>query len=383
MPGNGLRFYGTVGKPGAVGAQPDPSQWLGYNRSTTPVHALQSTFTAATTPRSRHVVVDSARIGDGDDAHAFRWLLVQTGAAALSAARVMRFESATGKLLLDRPVSAEIAPGDAYALFAPGNVFPNVTAQQSAEGETRYRCIYLRNEHGASIANVGFYLVPLSLGGDAFEHVDQKSTTAPFMAVADELTSPFNAVGGRQDEANNSFQYAGGFVRCFDYSRAVKTASLASNQGFGIYLRRTIDPGQRYRRSVALLLVVGTSTTGSDPSPLFGACILAYDIAGYTPSLSAQADRYVHLAGGARVEARVTAQETGLAVEDRPVRFEAVGGGTLYTRDEPSSGYALTEASGEASAAFHAPTSPALEGQNVTLKAIVGAGLEVANPGGS
>ena len=147
MPGNDLIFHGTTG-PGGVdgGSQPDPADWLGRARASQVLHEFQSTLTAAQTAQSRYFVVDSTRIGDGEDVHVFKWLLIQTGTNALAAGRVMSFDSSTGTFKLDRLLGPGVAGiGDDYALFAVNNVWPDVSAAQAAAGEERFRCLVFRN----------------------------------------------------------------------------------------------------------------------------------------------------------------------------------------------------------------------------------------------
>ena len=93
-----------------------------------------------------------------------------------------------------------------------------------------------------------------------------------------------------------------------------------------------------------------------------------------------QADRFVHIAGGARMEGEVLV--AGAPVVNRPVRFDVKAGdqGTIATDNEPLVGFATTDEDGVAFATFKAPLNPAFEGDLSHPQMIVGAGEEVGNP---
>lgn len=389
MPGDDLVFYGTTGPSGIADGNPntpDPADWLGRYRAPNTLYSLQSTLTANQTNEGRHLVVDSARIGDGEDAHVFKWLLMQTGANAKAAARIMAFDDATGAYKLDRalePGNAAIA--DIYQLFTPGNVYEDVTAAQAVAGDVRYRCIVCRNQHGAAIANVVFYFKDLgALSGSEFHRFHQYSTSANFLQRSDDQTDLFDALGLRDDEGfGDGFALTSGWNNPFGYGtvnmRIIPSFPFLQNRA--IWLRRTIPAGAiRFRRSVAIQIVIESTTAGSDPDPLLGGAIIAFDIEGASVEAVLEADRYVHVQGGARMEGTVLAD--ALALESRPVRFDIRAGdlGTIFTDDDPLADYDVTDEDGQAFATLIAPTSPAAAGETSFVQLIVGAGDEVANP---
>lgn len=388
MPGDDLIFYGTTGPSGISDGNPstpDPADWLGRYRAPQTLYALQSTLTAVQTTQGRHLVVDSARIGDGEDAHILKWMLMQTGTNAQSAARVMAFDDTTGAYKLDRrlePGNAGI--GDIYQLYEPGNVFDDVTAEQAQAGDVRYRCIVCRNQHGAAIADVGFYFKDLgSLSGSEFHRFNQYGSSANFLQRSDDVTDLFNALGLRDDDGfGDGFSLTSKWNNPFGYATVAMRyiPSFPFLQNRAVWLRRTIPAGVRFRRSVAIQIIVESTTSGSDPDPLKGGAIIAFDILGSTITADLEADRYVHVGGGARMEGAVFAE--GLPLDERAVRFDIRAGdlGTIFTDDDPLADYDVTNEDGEVFATLVAPTSLAAVGEVSFVQLIVGAGEEVADP---
>ncbi len=393
MSGANLIFYGTTGPAGTNNntSQPDPAQWLGKFRATQTLHSLQSTLTHVQTTESRHYLRDTARIGDGANAHAFKWLLILTGPAAMSAARIESFDNATGIFKLDRRTTANAAIGNTYALFNRNNVWPDVTAQQAIEGDTRYRCIFLRNQHGVAITNVRFHVVPLSAGGSDLARCaspqDLQDISGQFLSRPNDTTDILTALGAVDpvDAASftNSMQGTSGWAS--PQSRAASggvNASLANNFGSPVWLRRIISPGWTKRRSVAVMLVVSTDLTGSDPDPLVTGAIMSWDIAG-TPAGILELDRYVGERGGCRLNGRVFEASTGLPYREQ-VRFDLFPGdlGTVVTDELPSylpGGVEESDDEGKAFATFRADEASAA-GAVVTPRMFVAAGEEVGEP---
>ncbi|MCP4251073.1 MAG: hypothetical protein GY778_28885 [bacterium] len=381
MPGNDFRFYGTTG-PGGVsgGSQPDQTLWTGRHRASQRLDELQSTLTATQTIGNERFITDSARIGDGADVHAMKWILIQTGPAAMEAARVQVFDNATGQFTLDSPLPALAQSGDDYALFAPGNAFPDLTDQESEDGEARYRCVFWRNEHGASVADVRVHIQPLMADMDQWARLAQASVGAPFLTLTDEFTSPLNDLGQRQlSDASDNFAGSGGLTKPTTRASAdAEVTTVANNAGLAIFLERIIPTFARRRRSVAILLTVSTTTAGSDPDPLTGGAILVWDVEGVQPAATAQMDRFVHLEGGGRLETEVTSDLTGAPIADRPVKFAVATGdpGTIVTTNDPVTDFETTNEDGEAAGTYLAPAS----GTTADVEVQVPFGEEVGNP---
>lgn len=387
MPGNDLLFYGTTGPGGGFDgdAQSDPNLFLGRFRSSTRLDEFQSTLTSNQLARSRNVVVDSSRIGDGADVHALKWLLFQTGPAALFASRIMAFDTATGGFKLERRTPSSAVIGDDYAVFDRENVFPDVTIAQGRDGIEQFRCISFRNEHGVLISSVKIRFEAISLDGSEFARLHQTAVPLiqPFIERADGLTDILDVFGQRDPQGGpDSFLGSGGWVSPQTRVMADTTVSaVANNFSVAIWLRRALPPrGRTQRRSVAILVLAESTTGGSDPDPLVGAAIIAYDVLSEDPEVDLVVDRFVHIAGGARLTATVSDSQ-GLKPEV-PVLFSVRPGdeGTIETDDDPSPGFDRTNEDGEAFATFLATSDPGFEGAATHPRAGVGAGDEVGNP---
>jgi hypothetical protein len=387
MPGNNLIFYGTTGPSGGAdgGSQPDRSLWLGRFRASQTLHEFQSTLTSAQGARDRHIIIDTARIGDGAQAHQLKWLVVQTGPAALSAARIESFDTATGGFKLDRRLAAAAGIGDDYAVFDRENVFPDLTALQGRNGDERFRCIFLRNEHGVAITNVTIHFGAVSLDGQQFARFHQGATPSlqPFLQRSDDVTDLFDVFGQRDPAGGpDNFLGSGGWVQTMSAAIAdITVGSIANNAGIAIWLRRSILPAAfRLRRSIAIQVVATTTVAGSDPDPLVGSAIIPFDLLADAPVPDLEVDRFVHISGGARLKGTVLAG--GAPLVGRAVRFAIAPGdlGTIVTSDDPDTDYDVTDEDGEAGATYFASTDPADEDVTSNLQLIVGDGDEVGDP---
>ena len=394
MPGDDIRFYGTTGTGGTFDgdAESNPDNYLGRFRSSTLLHEFQSSLTAGQNTQSRHIVVDSSRIGDGADVHALKWLLMSTGTNALSAARIMAFDTAPGTFKLDR----RLGPGNAlfghqYTVFPRNNVFPNVTAQQARDGDERFRCIARRNEHGFTFTNFRVFFVDLMTSGVEFASITQAETPlgGPFISRDDGVTDVLDSLGQRA--VNPTFPLEDQFRSSSTWWRALADAQavfpstgLALDVGntfsVGIWLRRTMPAAIRFRRSIAFMLIAISDVGGSSPDPLAGAVIISFDVEGATPVATLTVDRPVHILGGARLNGLVLAD--GAPVANRPVRFAVRSGdeGIVITDNDPTTDFDTTNEDGEAFATFKSPSNPAFEGDLTHPQMIVGAGDEVGNP---
>lgn len=380
-----IRFYGTTGSGGSADgqSQPDKTLWLGRYRASQRLDEIQSTLTSAQV--RLHRFVDTARIGDGVQAHQMKWVLIQTGPAAMSPARVMSFNNSTGEFILDRATLALGQAGDYYAVFDVENVFPSVTAAQASAGQTLYRCIAVRNESGVTLTNARLRFRVLNLEPYQMGAIWNTVNSMNFLYVPDQYTSPLNDNGHRIVLGGaDLFTYAPGeFQRPF-----VAMKPYFGNQGHlttrALFLRREIAANTPYRASVALLVSVESDTTGQDPDPLVGGAIIAFDVAGPTYSTELEVDRYVHINGGCRLNGTIISAVTGEPIENLLVKYQIEPGddGTLVVANNPTTGYEITDEYGRVGATYIAPTNPALEGDAADLQMVIPNGDEVGDPGG-
>jgi hypothetical protein len=383
MPGQDLVFYGTTGPSGTADgqSQPDKTLWLGRFRASQRLDEFSSTFSATQLSTSPHVVVDSSRIGDGEGAHDLKWLLVQTGSGALQAARVVHFTDATGSFKLDRRFTTAVASGDRYAIFGINNVWPDVTPAQAINGDTRYRCIAMRNQHGAAIINVRYFLLPLAAGAFDMSRINQVTEINPFLQRANDTTDILDTTGQIAALGGpNEFSGASGWLRTHARATAFgEDASLANNGANGIWLRRTIPAGVRRRASVAVMVVASTLTAGSNPDPLQGAAIMSWNVV-VDPAVILTQERYTHVGGGGRFIATVTDTTSGLAIPDLPIVFSLSGGApaTIATDNDPVTDFTRTDENGEGSATLSVLPS-ATAGGTATVTVKVPDGPELPN----
>lgn len=394
MPGQELVWYGTTGQdsttPGT--SQPNRSRWLGSVRAAETLHEIQSTLTSTQDVRARHFIVDTARIGDGTQAHQLKWIAIQTGPSALAAARVMSFDDSTGVFKLDRPLigSGVAATGDFYRIFDVNNVWPDVTAAQARVGEERFRAIMMRNETAGTINDVRIYFRVLDMGGDQFNRINTVNTFGGVFLdrangsdqvdILDQLGQRDTTAGG--GSGADGFIGSGGWTNPFGYGTADSESAIGilANNNMQVWLRRTIREGLRFRNSVAIQIIVETSDTGDDPDPLSSSAIMVYGVEGGTITGTQEPDRFLTRGGGVRIKGTVLSD--GVPLADRPVLWQIEAGdlGAIFTDDDPLANYSTTDEDGVTFATLTAPDTDLSVGEVTHPQLLIGAGGEVGDP---
>lgn len=389
MPGDDLIFHGTTGNEASAdgASEPDPANWLGGKRASQVLWEFESTLTTAQDDRSRHEIIDSSRIGDGEDVHALKWIAIQTGNNAFAAARVGAFDSTTGAFKLDRalgPGNAQI--GDVYRVFEPNNVFAAVSPAEALAGSTTYRSIVIRNQHGNGVTNGRCWFVPLATDGYEIRLTQPGGNSiggVAFLSRPDELTDPLNSLGN-SDPGGGADNFGGCNswrpLPLSDASAQNAAASWTNLTNIPLWLRRVIHPGQRSRSSVAVQIIVMTDLTGSDPDPLGSSAIIAWDVAIGSLEGELEPDRYVHRGGGTRFTARV--QSAGIPVAEIPVQFAVRPGdlGSISADDDPAPDFGTTDSAGETGLTFISPELEAADGTVSRVQMLIPAGDEVGDP---
>lgn len=352
------------------------------------LHSLQSTLTANQATLSRHYLVDASQIGAGVQVHRLKWLCMVTGPAALSAARVEAFDTATGTYKLDRPLPISAQSGNVYRLWSKGNVWPDVSAAEAAAGHTRYRCIFFRQEHGVvGLTALRFYFRDLSAGGGDFHRTHRSSGLGPsaFISRANDTTDIFDSIGSRDPMGGaDNMDGCTAWQNPFGYGVADSQIDALTNNpgGVPIWLRHRIPAGGGFRRSVAMQLVAQSTLGGLDPDPFASSVILPFDVAADAdqPEGELEPDRWVHVGGGARLRGRVT---RGAGPEaNRVVRWVLRPGdlGSIHTDDEPFAGSDRTDADGITAATYRAPELELAAGLTAAPRLLIGAGDELGDP---
>jgi hypothetical protein len=355
----------------------DPDASLGNARSTsTELHEFQSQLTATQGGATeRYIYTDAGRSGDGDDEHVGKWLLMINGSSALSAGRIMDFDSATGTFFVDRNGSANAAAGDVYQVFSSGNLFDDVSAVESSQGVVDHRMLYCRNESGVTLtpaADVKWSFIALDEGPVAFDFVPGRVAGDATGALSSDTESPFSNTGFVDTPSSGFNQSPAPGLGSQGVPAQGISAVFTNNTHIPIWLRRTVPADSEVRRRCAIQLILTTPVTGQDPDPLVASCIIAFEVEGYTPSLTLSHDRFPHVGGGARFSSTLTATESSAAVGGREVSMEVTAGqGSIVADDTQTDDDGLLEGT------YTSPTDPAQEGQNATITVQVGDGEEV------
>ena len=112
------------------------------------------------------------------------------------------------------------------------SIFDDISGAEAAAGDTEYRCIYIKNNHGtitltsAKIwidANVGNANDMIDIG------LDTAGKNATGSTIVDESTAPSPTV---------TFSHA-----CTSYATGLSLGDLAAGERYAIWIRRTITAG--------------------------------------------------------------------------------------------------------------------------------------------
>lgn len=349
-------------------AQPDPSASLGGNRSSTVVYDVQSTLTSNQVDARR--VVDTARIGDGVDAHVGKWMLFMTGAAALHASPVTAFDTATGEFLLRDGTPSLASSGDTYRLHDANEFWDDLDGTDSALGNQHYRLLYLHNETGSSLTTRRVSMRFLHPSGVDFLVAEWDGTADQqgITVIADEETAP-DLTELQATPAN--FQVPR-FERPVPDGTFLEvprggTRGHAIGAAIPVWLTRIVGSSRAESDPVVLQLIHEYANTGGDPDPLVTSMLIVFSVGGLTRNIAFSRDRKLRVGGGARYTVRVTAQESGLPVGGEDVDFDQTAGpGTLSFPSDPLD--RRTDSNGESFASYASSTDEADEGQTVTVR---------------
>lgn len=377
MSGNLIGWlYSGAGVGG--GAQTDPALSIGSFWSISSFTEFQGQFTAATTAATnRRALIDSGRIGDGDDAHNAKVLTVITGAASLHHSRIIDFINASGTFVLQDPVPADVAINDYYRVWDTGNLFPTLTAQQSIDGREEWRIIYFANFSGTN-GNVRFYIDDRDSGGARVELLNSDTNVDQTFTLPDAgLTSPLTDPGGHVDSAlelgNEFANYEKLQTPVASHPVPTPTIVINDNTRIALLLKRTVPANSKRRRFASTIIVAETDIAGGDPDPLVSPCAIVWGTDGPTSVPTVNSDRELFVGGGSRIEGNVIGQETGLPIAVEPVEFSIAGLGSIAS----PSRFVDTDENGDAAVTYLCPTSDSAIGQTVDLRMSVAGGEEV------
>jgi len=342
-------------------ANTDPNASLGGARSTAAggvLHFRQATLTSAQTSRQRFV--DTAAIGLGTVVVGDDWVLFARGPAILHADRILAFDSATGTFTLERGTPALAASGDTYRLFHKNNLFDDVSAAESAAGDTEYRMVFGRNESGAALTSPSRVFVRPANWGEAVDFdlmADDNTVNVTPPTIPNESTEPdassFFGGGGVLAHWVQPFSLAGS-------GAPQVNVNLPDNIARPVWVRRRVEGPHPTKRKACLLIALQGSEGSAEP----GAFLAPFDVAGYTPVLTLERDRYQFIGGGGRFAMRLTTLETGDPDPDVPIDWTLTGpGGVFPSVDE------RTDEDGVSVAPYHSSEDEGDAGTTVTITA--------------
>ncbi len=315
------------------------------------------------------IVVDTATIGDGTDAHVGKAIMIASGAAIHDAARVIAFDTATGVFILEEPLSSAAGSGDTYHLYAVDSMIDDVDAADCAAGQTDYRCMYWRNESGIQAQKIYFFYRILGTGSapvDVEVFAKRSPATNETSQADDEQGPPASQLAVEHGGFVDATQRFGLFATPNRPWRDVTTNQpLASNNTHrAVWLKRTVKPNTR-RNEFVIVQLTAEYRSADDSAIVSNSMLFAFVLDGFTPQIDLQPDRgptltqqqlddgydaAIRIGHGARMTATVLAQETGLPVPDLEIGWELDGPGELFV---PTVG--LTDSAGISRTTYAAP----------------------------
>ncbi len=341
---------------------------------------LLSTITTGTGADKR-VVIDTARIGDGVDAHVGKAMMIADGAAALDAGRIVAFDDATGTFVLEQPFSTAVSAADTYHLYDLNSMIDAVDAADCAFGETDYRCVYLQNQSGQTLVNPFFYHKIVGGIGQSEAPIDLElfgripNSTTESVRTNDQSGPPASILHANDGFVSPTLRFALHATPAFAWRNSAGTNFTSNNSHKAVWLKRIV-PANTRRNDFVIVQVVAEYEDGAAAIARSG-MLLVFSLAGFTPAITLLADRgpvpnqqelddsvdaAIRLNHGARYTAEVKSVETGLVVPDLEIGWTKTGPGALFTPEAP-----MTDAVGIARATYSAPTAAAVTRQAIAF----------------
>lgn len=363
---------------------PDPADWLGARPASQALHltdvATHFEPATSTTGDSGHLLVLAGRNGSGDGFGQNYWISAQTGNQQGFLARIRDFDDSVDTFRLqDQGGGGNFTANDQIHIFAPNNCFSAITEEQARTGLVDYRCVYFYSaDLSSSVANWRLWIEPLHGAGCRLEVLAATITGVQGASdvIASTTESPVDSAGRMRWGTGTLFANHNRFKEptdpTFRNQIPLQNVTVGTGAYVAVWLKRTVPANSRPKVSAAFALKWITSLFSGTPSPLEGAAVLSWDIAGPTPSVSLQRDRNVRISGGARYTATVL-DSNGNPVVGQPVLWEltAPAKGSL-AGDNP----VTTGSDGKASVTYRASTDTADEGSTDTVEAVIAAGDE-------
>ena len=338
------------GAASLLGSQPDPNASLG-NYIASASDRLYHTQGTVSSVSSNSRFASAAFTGQD---FAGDWILMLTGAAIGLVAKVVDMDA--GEAQLSHPLPG-VAASDYFRVHSPNNLFDDVLEAETLVGDAEYRGIFVRNETGVILNAVRLYVFPAFGFTSCLALAAKDGVASQFVGgnLPNENTEP--VLSTTLGDANARFETYCSLLSGLFIAYDIGTPSAISNANQRpMWIRRTVPANSGPQEDVVwIVLLVGSN-------PIDSAALIVFGGEGFTPQLSMQEDRYVHVGGGARVEATIT-DASGNPMEEFDLEWSVVGDGSLDVD------HGQTDEDGQHVVSYTAPAAESAEGQSAQVVA--------------
>jgi len=353
MPGDALREMSWWLSGGSANSVADLS--LGGARSSTQVREVVTLVTANAPAGATRVYHGDVRADSSD-----RMIYFRNGNSGLFHTRIVGQDVGSGWVDLLDPLPDSIAIDDGVYEYGGGAArtpFGFSTAQESLDGFTQYCGLYLRAST-TNLSDFGVYIDEINPGPLVAEICVSSDPEPPnLLTIPDRWTEPDLSV---MIAPSNK----GAWLRPLNYESRTPIFDYFDNSAWvGLWIKLT-SPPNALRQSDQVIALVSTNVGQTIVSKL----ILHLGTAGFVPDLTLKQSPTIYLRGGARFRANVKNADTGLPIENVPVRMlQKSGPGTFTPPADPSE----TDADGNVVGHYTAPTDVGEIGETIEIEAEV------------
>jgi hypothetical protein len=335
------------------GVQTDPELSLGNYASSTYLDEDRGTLTSNMTLKDRFI--DTVRIGDGVDIHADSWILFADGTNEFQAQRIRSFDSVTGEFVLDGKFSTLALSGDTYKLFAPGNLFLDLTPEKSVDAPTRHRTLFV----GRSAGNSSGKMYVINYDSGPFSHkimLDYTFKTPAYQMVNEEAEPDFS-----DSLLTNTKKVSEGWLAPYSYETAIPSwtnMTSAYSTQFPPFLVRQEVISPVYPRATSCAVGIFYDNDAG----VSGGFLIVNSPAGIAGQIAVEQDRKTVIGGGCKLVGSFTAQDgTPLPVTNMDWTIVSGGGSIDYDED-------VADEDGQQTCRYTAPTDPAYGDTTAVIK---------------
>lgn len=321
MAAGNFAFHAELAKVGG-GAQTDPNDSLGGQRSGTNVEDLEGTITAVA---STSVFTDSSQISAADWTGA--WLVFYDGTLNVNVAReVVDFDDSTGEFTVSPTLPELPVVAQRFRAFRPNGLFDAFSSDKSVSMVDRHRLSFAFSDT-TFVSAVGFWVRDLQPGPLTLELAASPKVNDIITAIGDESQAPdiVTSAGGLiNPPASGPSGSQQVWLRPAEYATQVPVqggSRQLSNQAKALWLRLRWRGGSQLPRPQRCVFQVMLDTTTASST---GSFMVVVDILGPVLEFGLGPDRALRIAGGARVQANVRDVVTQAPVPDYTATIELV-----------------------------------------------------------